>query len=96
MKPEQTNLISTYSKYDWFCTLVGTEISNAEIKFPLFPTDPVQAVAIMIEEAGESMQAAIDLAYEHEGGSVENVQRELIQTAAMCFRAWLSAKLSAR
>jgi len=38
----------------------------------------------MQEEAGEVTRAVLHLAYE--GGSIEDVRKELIQTAAMCMR----------
>ena len=61
------------------------ELEKAKTKFPLWPVDVIHAVSVMNEEAGESIQAALQLSYE--GGSIDNVKAELIQTAAMCFRA---------
>lgn len=64
--------------------IIFAEWRKAEKKFPSFPDDPVYGVAIMIEEAGESMKAALDNHYKD--GSIEDVRTELAQTAAMCIR----------
>lgn len=66
------------------------ELSEAEIKHPGWPDDPIHAVAIMIEEAGESMQAAIDLYYGK--GTVDHLCEELAQTGAMAIRALMHLK----
>lgn len=63
---------------------VREELERSRIKFPTFPKDAIHAVSIMNEEAGESIQAAIDFTYSE--GSRDRVKEELIQTAAMCFR----------
>ena len=63
---------------------VESELLRARLKFPLWPEDIIHAVSIMNEEAGETIQAALDLTYDN--GSIDNVKAELIQTAAMCFR----------
>lgn len=63
---------------------VFTELSRAEAKFPGFPTDPVHAAAIVVEEAGELQQAALEHTYE--GGELEQVRNEAVQTAAMALR----------
>ena len=75
-------------KDEWaaFLKPLAVEIQLAEKKFPTFPIDPIHAVAIMVEEAGESMQAAIQMVYE--GRDVSLLKAELIQTAAMCARAY--------
>lgn len=64
--------------------MIFNELRKAELKHPDWPEDKIHAVAIMIEEAGESMQAAIDLVYA--GGDVNHLKKELAQTGAMCIR----------
>jgi len=64
---------------------VFVELRKAEAKHPGWPTDPIHAVGILCEEAGESMQAAIDVVYA--SGSVEDLKTELAQTGAMAIRA---------
>ena len=62
-----------------------SELKKAKIKWPEYYNDVIHAVSVMNEEAGEVIQAALDLTYDN--GSIEKVKKELIQTAAMCFRA---------
>ncbi len=61
------------------------ELRKAEAKHPSWPTDPIHAVGILVEEAGEAMQAAIDVTYS--SGDVEHLRKELAQTGAMAIRA---------
>jgi len=61
------------------------ELGAAEEKHPGWPTDVVHATAIMVEEAGEAMQAALDAYYKR--GDLEHLRQELAQTGAMCIRA---------
>lgn len=61
------------------------ELEKAEKKHPCWPEDIIHAIAIMVEEAGESMQAALDCVYDD--GSIEHLKLELAQTGAMCIRA---------
>lgn len=63
------------------------ELRKAEAKHPGWPDDKIHAVAILIEEAGEAMQAAIDCVYA--GGSIADLRKELAQTGAMAIRALL-------
>jgi hypothetical protein len=63
------------------------EIFAAEQKHPGWPTDIVHAVAIMMEEAGEAMQAALDVFYKD--GDKELLKKELAQTGAMAMRCLL-------
>lgn len=65
--------------------MIIAELVAAEKKHPGWPEDKIHAVAVMIEEAGESMQAAIDCTYSH--GDIEHLKKELAQTGAMCIRA---------
>lgn len=58
------------------------ELERAERKFPTWPDDVVHGVAIVAEEAGEAVKAALQYYY----GSVfhaDDLREELIQTAAM-------------
>jgi len=63
---------------------VREEMARAEAKFPGWPVDPVHGAAIVAEEAGEAVKAALDFYY---GRSDERQLRgELVQTAAMALR----------
>ena len=64
------------------------ELERAKAKHPHWPTDIVHQVAIMVEEAGESLRAALNHAYE--GGSFEEVRREVIQSGAMAIRVLIN------
>ena len=64
------------------------ELERARVKHPQWPTDIVHQVAIMVEEAGESLRAALNHAYE--GGSFEEVRREVIQSGAMAIRVLIN------
>jgi len=63
---------------------IEAEYRKALKKHPNYPDDMFRQVAIMNEEAGEVTKAVLH--YHYEGGTIENVKKELIQTAAMCMR----------
>jgi len=65
-------------------TRVLFELERARLKHPKFPTDIIHQTAIMMEEAGEAVQAAND--HVHSGDTIQALEAELIQTAAMCVR----------
>ena len=60
------------------------ELKRAKEKHPFFPLDAVGRCSIMMEEAGEAVQAANDVMWAN--GDKEHLKTELIQTAAMCLR----------
>ena len=53
-------------------------------KHPELPVDVIHMVSIMNEESGEAIKTALQ--YVYEGKSLDDVKKELIQTATMCFR----------
>jgi NTP pyrophosphatase (non-canonical NTP hydrolase) len=63
---------------------IDEELKRAEKKHPNFPKDMYQQLAIVQEEAGEVTKAVLH--YHYEGGRLQDVKDELIQTAAMCMR----------
>lgn len=67
--------------------LIFHELRMAEKKHPGWPEDPIHGVAIMIEEAGEAMQAALDLHYRN--APIADLRKEHAQTRAMAIRALL-------
>ncbi len=68
--------------------IILEELQKAEKKHPHWPKDKIHAVGIMVEEAGESMQAALDFTYS--GGEIEKLRHELVQTGAMAVRALMN------
>ena len=70
--------------------LIEAEVTRARQKFPTWPADRVEAAAIVAEEAGEALKAALNLrpCDPHSvEATVAEYERELIQTAAMAIRA---------
>lgn len=80
----QHKLISTDSEWGTILSQVKDELFIAERKFPLWPDDVIHGAAIVSEEAGEMIQAAINHHYIH--ASPVTLRREVIQTAAMAIR----------
>lgn len=60
------------------------ELERAKNIHPNFPKDLIHQAGIVAEESGEVMKAAIDYIYHK--GNIQDVRKELIQTAAMCLR----------
>ncbi len=73
--------------HDEVLDLISYELKRAEKKHPGWPDDPVHGVAIIVEEAGEAMKAALDMYYRN--GIVCDLRTELAQTGAMAIRALL-------
>ena len=68
-------------------TLVLKELQRSETVHPYWPRDMIHAAAILAEEAGETIQAAIN----YENGlqtkvELNLIRTEAIQTAAMALR----------
>ncbi len=70
--------------------LIMTELKAAQKKHPGWPDDVIHQAAIMGEEAGESIQAAIDVYYAQ--GSLEKLKKEVAQTGAMAIRILMNLK----
>ena len=66
---------------------IQTELRFAISTYPDWPDDIVHAAAIVAEEAGELLQVANNVRWQHkDGGSVAKLRKEAIQTAAMAVR----------
>jgi hypothetical protein len=65
---------------------VVDEVGRAMRKFPTWPSDPLHALAILGEEFGELNKAMLQLTYEPNKTSANEVRTEAIQTAAMALR----------
>ncbi len=69
---------------------VTEELFRAKEKFPLWPDDPLHAIAVIGEEFGELTQATLQCAYEPDKSSLDDVRDEAIQCMAMLLRFMLS------
>lgn len=77
---------------EWVIERVFGELKKAEEKFPGWPTDPIHAAAIVAEEAGELVQAAIDFTYSDDLPGHWQMEEEAAQCAAMGIRFLLGLK----
>lgn len=62
------------------------EVRWAAEKFPLWPTDPLHAFAVLGEEVGELQKAVLQTVYEPHKSSRDDVLNEAVQVAAMALR----------
>ncbi len=69
-------------------TAILEELVKAEEKHPTWPTDTIHAVAVVGEESGEALQAALNEHY-HDG-TVDDIKRELCHTGATVIRALMN------
>ena len=72
------------------CILVDieVEIEIAAQRHPNYPDDPLRRVALMCEEAGEALQAALDLTRLDEPDRLlrDHLRHEVVHTAAMAIK----------
>jgi len=80
----QVSLLSNENELENVLIDIKNELGRAEKKFPGWPSDPVHGAAIVAEESGELIKAAIDWYYGR--GKARDVKAEAIQTAAMAVR----------
>lgn len=82
------NMISTISITDvlppGIIRDILVELKKAKEKHPFFPLDAVGRCSIMMEEAGEAVQAANDIVWGD--GDKEKLRIELLHTACVCVR----------
>lgn len=72
-----------------FCKLCKKEYDKAVTKHPNFPKNIFHQLSILTEEAGEVSKAVNDY-YENNNKDLTDIQNELFQTAAMCFRMYIN------
>lgn len=63
---------------------IELELKRATEKHPNYPEDMFKQLAIMQEEAGEVTKAVLE--YSFGKCSINEIRKELIETAAMCVR----------
>lgn len=71
------------NRFKAFSSIID-ELDKAEIKHPDWPEDIVHQAAILSEEAGETVKAALDVFYF--GKSIEQFKKEAAQVGAMAMR----------
>lgn len=72
---------------------ITAELARAVKKFPTWPTDPLHALAVLGEEFGELTKVMLQHTYEqHKGVTLQDIEEEAIQTAAMAIRLVLSLR----
>ena len=77
-------LNSELERLEKIYNVIDTELLRAEKKHPEWPLDMFKQLAIIQEEIGEVTMAVLH--YHDESGSLDDIKKELIQTAAMCLR----------
>lgn len=65
---------------------IERELQRAVAKFPTWPTDPLHASGVVMEETGELAKAVLQAVYEPHKSTQADVRAEAIQTAAMAIR----------
>ena len=65
-------------------SLIEKEVDRAEKLHPTWPQDPIHGAAIIAEEAGEAVRAALDMVYFDKPSA--DIYKEVVQTAAPCIR----------
>lgn len=63
---------------------IAQELAKAEAKHPNWPANLIKQAAIVSEEAGELIRAA--LLHEDEGGSLGDIRKEALHTIVTCMR----------
>lgn len=84
---DKIEVMTKLDKDECIIAIVATilkELAKAEKKHPHYPDDMFVQLAIMQEEAGEVTKAVLH--YHSKMVPFDDIEKELIQTAAMCIR----------
>ena len=81
-------------KLENILTELEEQLREARAKFPSWSLDPVHGAAIVAEEAGEALQAALDFYYGR--GGAHQLKKELLHTLAMSVRFLMNFEASER
>lgn len=68
--------------------MILCELIRAENKWPIWPADLVYATAILAEESGEAIRAALNISVGE--ASISDLRKELVQTGAMAVRCLIN------
>jgi len=71
--------------YKYIIKRILKEVESAKNKHPYWPEDIVHQTAIIQEECGEAVRESLNIYYK-ENGTYNNLETEIIQTAATCIR----------
>lgn len=80
------NLPPSFHAVDAALTAIAAEVARAMAKFPTWPKDPLHAVAVVGEEAGELTKAVLQAVYEPHKSTMDDAYAEALQTGAMAVR----------
>lgn len=75
-------------------TEVKTELSKAMTAYPWWPKTIVAQAAIAAEESGEVVKAANNYYWDHDIDTLDDIEQEAIQAAAMFVRFAINVRLS--
>lgn len=78
---------------EWIVEVLA-ELEMAKINHPNFPVDPIHQAAIVAEESGELVRAALQFKYEK--GPFFHMHKEAVQTCAMALRFLTNQQATAR
>lgn len=82
---DRETMLSTPEERRKAMTMLAAELKRAEEKHPHWPIeDQVHATAVLGEEAGETVKAALQ--FDYEDGPLEEIRKEAVQTGAMALR----------
>jgi len=65
-------------------SIITQALNHAKAKHPRWPDDPIHASGVLVEEAGELMQACLDFCYAD--GDMMRMVEEAAQVGAMAIR----------
>lgn len=91
VKPKHDHGSEYIQKIDSAMADIVTEYYRACRIHPVWPNDLIHQVAIMQEEAGESIREALRIEYK-EGACMDDLKKELVQTGAMVLRVLMNLK----
>lgn len=84
------SLDSIKSRYADVLDMVAVELMKVEKVHPEWPLDPLHAIGILQEEVGELTKDVLQMVYEPEKTSMNNINAEAVQVGAMAFRFLLA------
>lgn len=76
----------------WSSKLWPKANDEADRARKIFPTEKNHTTLALAEEAGEVVQAAMN--YYHGTGTMEKLEKEIVQCVAMCIRLWEDGDVS--